>query len=105
MAFIYNERLKMKLLVSQDYESLESLTIQWNIKFKTDLYSQIYISPSSTKNGTPLKTFLVEFSEHKIALLQQNDDPIKYWVISAYPCNKEDNIDREAYLKSWICTT
>ena len=46
---IYNERFQMKSLVSQDYESFDSLTIQWNIKSKTNLFSLIYRPPSSTK--------------------------------------------------------
>ena len=44
-----NERLMIKLLVQQNYESFESLTIKWNIKSKTNLFSLIYRPPSSTK--------------------------------------------------------
>ena len=76
LACIYNEEFKMKSLTSQKYESFESLIVQWNIKSKTNLFSLIYRPPSSTKNGTPIKVFLAEFSEHITTLLQQNDDPI-----------------------------
>ena len=51
LAYIYNERFKMKLLVMQNYESFESLTVQWNIKSKTKLFSLIYRPPCSTKIG------------------------------------------------------
>ena len=54
LACVCNERFKMKLLVPQNYESFESLTIQCNIKSKTKLFSLIYLLPSSTKNGTPI---------------------------------------------------
>ena len=64
LAHTYSERFKKKSLVSQDYESFESLTIQWNIKSKTNLFSLIYRPPSSTRNGTPIRIFLDEFSEH-----------------------------------------
>ena len=70
MACIYNERFKMKLLVSQDYES--------PIK-------------------TPIRIFLDEFSEHITTLLQQNDDPIILGDINI-PWNKE-NKDRESLLE------
>ena len=48
LACIYNEKLKMKLLTSQKYESFESLIVQWNIKSITNLFSLIYRPPSST---------------------------------------------------------
>ena len=47
-----------------------------NIKSKTNLFSLIYRPPSSTKNGTPIRVFLDEFSEHITTLLQQDDDPV-----------------------------
>ena len=96
LAYIYNYRFKMKLLVPQNYESFESLTVQCNIKSKTKLFSLIYRPPSSTKNGSPVRIFLDEFSEH-ITLLQQNDDPIILGDINIL-WNKE-NIDRESLLE------
>ena len=98
LACIYNERLKMKLLVPQNYESFDSLTVQWNIKSKTKLFSLIYRPPSSTKNGTPIRIFLDEFSEHITTLLQLNGDPIILGDINI-PWDKEDNIDRESLLE------
>ena len=50
-ACVQNERLKIKLLVQQNYESFESLTIQWNIISKPNLFLLVYRSPSSTKMG------------------------------------------------------
>ena len=67
LACTYNERFKMKLLVPQNYESFESLTVQCNIKFKTKLFSLIYRPPSSTKNGTPIRIFLDE--QNKMMML------------------------------------
>ena len=49
LACIYNERFKMKLLVPQNYDFFESLTVQCNIKSKTKLFCLIYRPPSSTK--------------------------------------------------------
>ena len=88
----------MKLLVPQNYESFESLTVQWNIISKTKLFSLIYRPPSSTKNGNPIRIFLDEFSEHITTLLQQNDDPVILGDINI-PWNKEDNIDKESLLE------
>ena len=49
LACIYNEKLKMKALKSQKYDSFESLIVQLNIKSKTNIFSLIYRPPSSTK--------------------------------------------------------
>ena len=57
LACIYNERFKMKLLVPQNYESFETLTVQCNIKSKTKLFSLIYRPPSSTKKWNYNKNF------------------------------------------------
>ena len=65
-----------------------------NIKSKTNLFSLIYRPPSSTKNGTSIRIFLDEFSEHITTLLQQDDDPIILGDTNI-PWNKENNIDRE----------
>ena len=88
----------MKSLKSQKYESFESLIVQLNIKSKTNLFSLIYRPPSSTKNETPIRVFLDEFSEHITTLLQQDDDPIILGDINI-PWNKEDNIDRESLVE------
>ena len=98
LACIYNERFKMKLLVPQNYQSFESLRVQWNIKSKTKLFSLIYRPPSSTKNRTPIRIFLDEFSEHITTLFHQNGDLIILGDINI-PWNKEDNIDRESLLE------
>ena len=95
---IYSERFKMKLLVPQNYESFDSLTVQCNIKSKTKLFSLSYRPPSSTKNGTQIRIFLNEFSEHITTLLQQNDNPIILGDINI-PWNREDYIDRERLLE------
>ena len=50
LACIYNENLKMKAPKSQRYESFELLTVQVNIKSKTNIFSLIYRPPSSTRN-------------------------------------------------------
>ena len=70
LACIYNENHKMKASKAQKYESFESLTVQVSIKSKTNIFSHIYRPPSSTKNGTPIRVFLDEFSEHITTLLQ-----------------------------------
>ena len=88
----------MKLLVPQNYESFESLTVQCNIKSKTKLFSLIYRQPSSTKNRTPIRIFVDEFSEHITTLLQQNDDPTILGDINI-PWNWEDNTNRESLLE------
>ena len=77
---------------------LESLTIQWNIKSKTNLFCLIYRPHNSTKYRTPIRIFLDEFSEHVTKLLKQNDDPI---ILSDnnIPWNKEDLIDKEGLLE------
>ena len=49
LACTYNEKLKMKALKSQKYESFESLIVQLNIKSKTNIFSLIYRTPSSAK--------------------------------------------------------
>ena len=41
LACIYNEKLKMKALKSQKYESFESLIVQLNIKSKTNIFTYI----------------------------------------------------------------
>ena len=88
----------MKSLKSQKYESFESLIVQLNIKSKTNIFSLIYRPPSSTKNKTPIRVILDEFSEHITTLFQQDDDPIILGDINI-PWNKEDNMDRESLLK------
>ena len=93
-----NEKLKMKALKSKKYESFESLIVQLNIKSKTNIFSLIYRPPSSTKNRTPIRIFLDEFSEHITTLLQQDDGPIILGDINI-PWNKEDNIDRESLVE------
>ena len=98
LACIYNEKLKMKSLKSQKYESFESLVVQLDIKSKTNLFSLIYRPPSSTKIGTPIRVFLDEFSEHITTLLQQYGDPIILGDMNI-PWNKEDNIDRESLVE------
>ena len=69
-----------------------------NIKSKTNIFSLIYKPPSSTKNRTPIRVFLDEFSEHITTLLQQDDDPIILGDINI-PWNKEDNMDRESLVE------
>ena len=93
----------MKALKSWKYESFESLIVQLNITSKTNIFSLIYRPPSSTKNRTPIRVFLDEFSEHTTTLLQQDDDPIILGDINI-PWNKEGNMDGETWLKLWACT-
>ena len=49
LACIFNENLKMKAPKSQKYESFGLLTVQVNIKSKTNIFSLIYRPPSSRK--------------------------------------------------------
>ena len=98
LACIYNENLKMKASKSQEYESFESLIVQVNIKSKTNIFSLIHRLPSSTKNRTPIRVFLDEFSEHITTLLQQDDDPNILGDINI-PWNKGDNMDRECLVE------
>ena len=98
LACIYNENLKMKASKPQKYESFESLTVQVSIKSKTNIFSLIYRPPSSTKNITPIRVFLDEFSEHITTLLQQEEDPIILGDINI-SWNKEDNMDRESLVE------
>ena len=46
------------------------------------------------KNGTPIRIFLDEISEHVTTLLQQNYDPIILGDINI-PWNKDDNIAKK----------
>ena len=64
LACIYNENLKIQAPKSQKYESFELLTVQVNIKSKTNIFSLIYRPPSSTKHKIPIRVFLDEFTEH-----------------------------------------
>ena len=98
LACIYNEKLKMKASKSQKYEFFEALIVQVNIISKTNIFSLVYRPPSSTKNRTPIRVFLEEFSEHITTLLQQDDDSIILGDINI-PWNKEDNMDRESLVE------
>ena len=95
---IYNENLKVKAPKSQKYESFELLTVQVNIKSKTNIFSLIDRPPSSTKNEIPIRVFLDEFTEHITTILQQHDDPIILGDINI-PWNRADNMDRESLVE------
>ena len=88
----------MKAPKSQRYESFELLTVQVNIKSKTNIFSLIYRPPSSTRNKIPIRVFLDEFTEHITTLLQQHDDPIILGDINI-PWNRADNMDREGLVE------
>ena len=64
----------MKAPKSQKYESFELLTVQANIKSKTNIFSLIYRPPSSTKNKIPIRVFLDEFTEQ-----HNNPTPTTLW--------------------------
>ena len=63
LACIYNERFKMKLLVPENYESFESLTVQCNIK------SRCYVRQCSLLFSIALNFFkCLGFHMHYISL-------------------------------------
>ena len=82
------EQITIKLSTQQNYELLESLTIQWYIKFKTNLLSLTYRPPSSTRYLIPIRMMM-----------------LSYWVTSTYPRIKKMTQTKKAFSQSWTCTT